>query len=287
MNKEFVDNFIKRAQAAGLSQKQAETFIAKELDVMRQKEASEVDGLITSLLGATYVQKTAETVAYTEGVLKAAVEKGCNVQQASEIAKIALSRIAPQFKQQAPQMTAKQASYGEGFMKAAMARGLSQQQAYSLLKQSAGPNPTQGMANDPTDPHAAFQENDIPAPGSSSDPRPDQGMGPGAGGMYTPQPYVGEDAPQGGPGAGPDPGMLQQLLQHLGPQQLQALIGGGGGALAGGLGGYAAGHSSNPKKDHGMRDGILGALLGGGAGAAAGGMMGGQDGGGMFRQMGA
>lgn len=202
MNKEFIDSFIKRAEAAGLSKAQAEAFIAKEIQTMNKKAGDDLDNLISDLLKSASLEKTAETVAYTEGVLKAAVEKGCNVNQAAEIAKIALNRIAPSIRATTPvQLDPKIANYAEGFLKAASNAGLNYNQAVGVLKQALD---SQGA--DPGMIQALLAQ----LMGGQGGGDPSAAMGGGAG----------------------DGGQLP-------PSILQALMGGGagGGGMSGGMGG--------------------------------------------------
>jgi hypothetical protein len=217
MNQNIIDGFIKRAQEVGLSKEQAERFLSDNLNINTKTAEQKLDEVITSILTDSGVEKSAQSAAYIEGVLKAAIDKGCNDNQAIEFAKIAATnsnlKKMPPIPNNNGKNGEKMAAYAEGFMKAAQEKGFTEGQSLDLLK-------------------FAVNHGRQPAP---VEKKADMG---GMGGMD----------------GGMDPAMMQQIMQMLqggggaaqqaAPPQgggldinsLLASLGGGGGG-AGGAGG--------------------------------------------------
>lgn len=149
-NLEVITNFIKSAQAAGVPQERLEAFVAKKFT----KTATEqLDQLITGILMEAGVEKTANSSACVEGILKAAVDNGLNDEQAIELAKVSLKQKEANMAQNKTVMNYEQeklAAFAEGFMKTAMEVGFSEGQSWDLLNTKLAQNvhPQVKQAND-------------------------------------------------------------------------------------------------------------------------------------------
>ena len=139
MNQQFIKDFVKRATDAGLTQAQAEQFLTENF-FGGKTAAQQLDEHITGLLSEASVVKSAQTVAYVEGLMKAAVEHGASVEQATGLAKVALQQGEfPRVQQkQASQNTVneKAVAYAESFLKSAHEAGYEKDQAIELLKKA-------------------------------------------------------------------------------------------------------------------------------------------------------
>lgn len=150
MNQNLIADFIKRAQAAGLTKEQAEKFITENV-LDTKTAAAEVDKLVTSILKSANVEKTVESSAYVESFLKTAVENGCDTDQAIQLAKIVLSKTSSLtskrsvVKKAETEQEKELVAYAESFLKAASDVGLNKEQGIEFLKIAI-----QKQSNDPS-----------------------------------------------------------------------------------------------------------------------------------------
>lgn len=142
MDQNFIQEFINRATAAGMSKEAAEQFITENLLGGKTAE-QQLEEHISGLLAGASVVKSAHTVAYVEGLMKAAVDNGADIDEATHLAKIALNKgTFPRItentvKQASASPVAEQVkSYVQGFLKSAMDQGFSKDQSVNLLKQA-------------------------------------------------------------------------------------------------------------------------------------------------------
>jgi len=227
MNQEMIEGFMKRAEAAGLTRKQASDFLAKNFGgQVAQKTASQNDSLdkfVSGILKQASVEKSTASVAYTQGILKSATEKGYDLNAAAELAKIALAQNNGFKKIAAPQPSAdeqqKYYAYVDGFMKASCDYGFTEGQSVDLLNYTI--KQSQLIQKNSSD-----SLNDPSAAGPGGMP---PGADPSAGGM----PPGGDPSAAGGaPGGDPaaqaleaaiaqHPELAQVILQLLQSQQGQ------------------------------------------------------------------
>lgn len=138
MNKSIYDGFVKRATAAGLTKEAADKYLATQFGYQAEKTAQPtLDDYVSAVIKSAGVAKNAQTVAYTNGMLKAAVDQGYDINKAAEIA-VAVIQKNPTLKQAAPAQETKVdqqklAYYTEGFIKAATEQGFSPGQSLDLL----------------------------------------------------------------------------------------------------------------------------------------------------------
>ena len=209
MSQNFIEEFIKRAQASGLTKEQAEQFVQQQMLSAKQAEAQQLEEFISNILNESEVEKTAQSVAYVEGVLKAAVESGCTIEQATGVSKVALAKVKQGIQEKrAATPSPELAQYANEFLKAASEAGLAYGQSVDLLKIAI-----QKQSNDPAL-------------------------------MAQLQALLGGQGGQGGQGGMP-PSALGGGAGS--PNVLQALLGGGGGmGGAPGMGAPAMGAGAGP-----------------------------------------
>lgn len=138
MNQQFINDFVKRATDAGLTKEQAEQFLTENF-FGGKTAAQQLDEHISGLLAGSSVVKSAQTVAYVESLMKTAVENGASVDQATELAKVALDKGSfprVQQKQASAPSDSKVVAYAESFLKSASDAGLDKNQAVALLKKA-------------------------------------------------------------------------------------------------------------------------------------------------------
>lgn len=136
MNQQFINDFVKRATAVGLTKEQAEQFLTENF-FGGKTAAQQLDEHITGLLSEAAVVKSAQTVAYVESLMKTAVENGASVDQATELAKVALDKGSfPRVQQKQAAVDNKAVAYAESFLKSASDAGLDKDQAINLLKRA-------------------------------------------------------------------------------------------------------------------------------------------------------
>lgn len=235
MDKTMIESFIKKAQEQGLTKEQAEKFVEKNFPGTFKTAEENLDTFTDNVLKVAGVEKSSGSVGYVQGVVKAAVESGYDINKAAEIAVSAVSSN-PTFKKVAsaqriaPEKNEKLAAYSDAFVKAATAYGFSVGQGIDLL------NYVLKQADTMVDKTAG---------GHHGGGDPSGGMG-GAGGPPPPPP-----GPGGPPGMGAglppmDPGssgsgddVIAQLIQLLqnNPELAQQLLSEAQGAGPGGPGG--------------------------------------------------
>ena len=269
MNDQLAKQFVSHALRAGVPQEKIAALLNKadEISTRRTKTAATKFDIVDSLLTNAGLQKTASSVAYTQGLLSEALTNGANVPQAYGFAKQALeatnTKLAFMQKVAAISNSPALSKYAEGFLGSAKQAGIADDEALSLLvnvidnqKQASG---------DPM-----FKS---PAP----DGAPAAGAPPG-GGAGGPPPGAGAPPPGGAPGGEPPhhgghPGgpegqvgqeeqQLMELLQSLPPEQQQQIVeqllaaiqggGQGGPGGPGGPGGQPPGAGAPPPGGGGM-----------------------------------
>ena len=228
MNDQLAKQFVSHALRAGVPQEKIAALLNKadEISTRRTKTAASKFDVVDSLLSQAGLQKTASSVAYTQGLLSEALNNGANIPQAYGFAKQALEatnvKLAFMQKVAAIGNSPALSKYAEGFLASAKQAGMTDDAALSLLVNVVD-NQKQAADGDPM-----FKS---PAP----DADPSAGAPPGG-------------APGGAPGAdgqvGQEEQQLMQLLQSLPPEQQQqvveqilAAIQGGGQGGPGGPGG--------------------------------------------------
>lgn len=217
MNEQYVASFVKQALAAGMPQQKIAQLLDKAMEIssrgsVKTAAANHLDQIVSGLLQGAGLDKTASSVAYTNGILKEALDNGATPEQAIGLAKQALYKTTEDLTVMSKMASISQkqehAYYAEGFIKAAMGAGMNQADAtracVGLFEKTAGGDmfkqgPQAGgppSGGDPSDPSGG---------GDPSQGDPSQG-GPG------------------GPGGGDSlnnipPQLLMQLLQMLAQQQ--------------------------------------------------------------------
>lgn len=265
----LIQEFQKRAAAAGLTPEQTQAFINSNGLAEKLAEPSP-ETIFSQLCDAANVEKSAEAYAYAEGVLTQASQRGLAPEQALQVTKQALASTFPA-KQTAPEKQASASSedpardaYFAGIFEKAAALGFSQEQTAAFLQKVAGPADalvSAGRAAAPALRGAAGGGGKIV--GLS-------GLGKLLGGLGL-----------AGAGAGgyaamhQNPGIGEQLLSWIksNPEAAGAIGGAGVGGVAGGLSGLPGdADPNNPEagESHVGRNALMGALAGGGIGAGAG-----------------
>ena len=240
MNEAYVNSFVKQARAAGMPQQKIAALLDRAYEISSRgnvKSAADnhLDQLVTGLLGQAGLDKTASSVAYTNGILKEALDQGATPAQAMDCAKNALRKTSEDLTTMGKMASIVQnqdyASYAEGFIKAATTAGLSDADATRAFV-NLFEREKRAHGHDGGD---MFKHTGLPPGGDPSQGGP-PGMDPGAGvppgmddGSAGGPP--GGDPSQGGPG-GPGgqipPELLIQLLQMLAQEQQQQQGGQGG-----------------------------------------------------------
>lgn len=232
----LIQEFQKRAAAAGLTPEQTQAFINSNGLAEKLAEPSP-ETIFSQLCDAANVEKSAETYAYAEGVLTQASQRGLAPEQALQVTKQALASTFPA-KLAAPEKQAS-ASPSEDPVRDAYFAGLFEKAA----ELGFSPNTVATFLNTIANPATAV----LPA----------------------------AKAVASSIGNRPPPGVGEQLLSWIknNPETAGAIGGAGIGGIAGGLSGLPGdADPNNPQagKSHVGRNALMGALAGGGIGAGAG-----------------
>ncbi len=226
MNQAYVDSFIKQALSSGVPEEKIAALLhkAEEISLRKSPKTAEenLNLIVSNLLKEAGLQKTASSVAYTNGILKQALDSGATPDNAITIAKEALdatqARLNYLSKISAIANDAELSNYAEGFLKAAMDAGMTEADATSALisqidniKLASSELFKQPVSGPDAGPEAGLGDDGAPAPG------------------------------QGGPQEDP-----LQLIQSLPPEQQQALIQQLLAMIGGGQGGPQGAPQGNP-----------------------------------------
>lgn len=143
MNETIVENFIKKAQEAGIPQDQAEQFLVNNLPGYKTA-AQQLNAIIGGILTHAGVETNSKTAAYVEGFLSEAKQRGATDEQAVKLAAMVCDakRKSCEFppipnntkKASASLDVDKFTHYAEGFMKHAQEAGMTEGQSLDLLK---------------------------------------------------------------------------------------------------------------------------------------------------------
>ena len=244
----MIEEFQKRAAAAGLSPEQITTFVKdNQLESKLAAQPTTPADFFAAVVAEANVEKTAASLAYTEGFLKQAISRGLAPEDAVQVTKKALASVFPAIKaekQAAEDKTdndLERRAYFSGMYEKAASLGLTTEQTTQLLRK---------FAQAPVDP--GFMLQSLMPPGMA---------GPGG-------PLAAASGGEAGAGLAEQ---LKKLLSR--PEVLGGLTGAGVGGLAGGLSGLPGEADPNDPtsgQSHVGRNALLGALAGGGAGAGAG-----------------
>lgn len=267
----LIQEFQKRAAAAGLSPTQTQAFIATNGLTEKLAEPSP-ETILSKICEAANVEKSAEAFAYAEGFLTKAAERGLTPEQSLYVTKQALASVFPPAvaaeKQAASQNNDEHARevYFTGMFEKAAALGFTQEQTVAFIQKQANPGGFGAMLGGLG---RSAKQGLQGIGGRLKDAMPSGrslgalGAGAAAGGAG------GYALGQGGPGIGEQ--LLSLIQQH--PELAGALGGAGIGGIAGGLSGSPdEADPNNPEagQSHVGRNALLGALAGGGVGAGAG-----------------
>lgn len=143
---EFVANFVKTAQAAGLSDAEIKAFIESNSDSFPHEKTAEqkADEVYTYILSSTGLDKSAQTIGYVDGFLESAIAKGASIESAIELTKQALEKSA---QEAAVANDPAYIAYAEGFVANAKQAGFTDEQAVELLQKSAAGGVFGGVMN--------------------------------------------------------------------------------------------------------------------------------------------
>lgn len=265
----LIQEFQKRASAAGLTDEQIQAFVNANGLAEKQAEAPSTD-VFAQLCQAANVEKSAEAVAYAEGFLKQACDRGINPAGAVELTKQALAAVfakPEEKKAEEKSVNLEQEAYFAGLYEKAASLGFTPEQTKAFLTKAAsgGENALQAMSQ----------------LGGALGPA---GQMVGKGGLDLLQ-LLKKLGPAPQPPAATLGSTLDKTLSSLSsnPALAGGLAGAGLGGLAGGISGFPGdADPNNPEagKSHIGRNALLGALAGGGLGAGAGSFAPG-----MFKQM--
>ncbi len=278
----LIQEFQKRAAAAGLTPEQTQAFINSNGLAEKLAEPSP-ETIFSQLCDAANVEKSAEAYAYAEGVLTQASQRGLTAEQALHVTKQALASTfppvaAPVQKQASEEDITKQA-YFEGLFEKAASLGFSREQTIAFLQKAASGLPGGGALAG-----AGAVASSLGGLAGKAGRGLSQGfseLASKAKGLMPSGKSMGAVGLGGLLGAGghaalhTDPGIGEQLLSLIqqNPELAGALGGAGLGGIAGGLSGLPGeADPNNPEagKSHVGRNALLGALAGGGIGAGAG-----------------
>lgn len=277
-----IQEFQKRAAAAGLTSEQIAAYI-DDNGLEAKLAAPTPADFFAAVIAEANVEKTAESLAYTEGFLKQAADRGLSPDDAVQVAKVALASVFPAAKaekQAAAESEAEQekVAYFEGMFEKAASMGLNQQQTAQLIQKFATFGPMMGMAGSALS-SGARMGSGMGAKllsGLKSGAKATGLLGTGfAGGALAGGGFGGGEAAPGAAGAAGKEGLLAQIQQLIAsnPEIAGALGGAGVGGLAGGLSGLPdEGDPNDPSAGESRvgQNALLGALAGGGIGAGAG-----------------
>ncbi|NBQ70189.1 MAG: hypothetical protein EBU46_15685 [Nitrosomonadaceae bacterium] len=131
----LIVGFIKRAAEAGVPVDGIRQLVAQRFGSV-EKQASQpeqdLDSVVTSLLGNSGFEKSAQSTGYVHGLLTEAIDAGATFSQAVKIAEAALVESKRAVTKQAADNGF--AKYAEDFLKAALDAGYSDGQAKAMLK---------------------------------------------------------------------------------------------------------------------------------------------------------
>lgn len=265
----LIQEFQKRAAAAGLTPEQTQAFINSNGLAEKLAEPSP-ETIFSQLCDAANVEKSAEAYAYAEGVLTQASQRGLAPEQALQVTKQALAStfpaklVAPEKQASAsPSEDPARDAYFAGIFEKAASLGFSQDQTAAFLQKVANPGAALASVGRAAAPALRGAAGGGKVVGLS-------GLGKLLGGLGL-----------AGAGAGgyaamhQDPGIGEQLLSWIknNPEAAGAIGGAGVGGIAGGLSGLPGdADPNNPEagESHVGRNALMGALAGGGIGAGAG-----------------
>jgi hypothetical protein len=288
-----IQEFQKRAAAAGLTPEQVASYI--EANGLEAKLASPTPAdFFAAVIAEANVEKTAESLAYTEGFLRQAADRGLPVEAAVQVTKSALAATFPAIKVEkqaaASEVDQEKVAYFEGMFEKGASFGLDQQQTAQLIQKfAAGGGGIPGMAG-AIGPRAArfiAGANGVKdLSGAGSIWQRLAGAVPGAknalvDGAKKVLPIAAGAGVAGATGYGAAGGFsggggLIEKLQDWMTANPELAMGLSGAAIGGGVGGLSGlpgeedPNDPSASESHVGRNALLGALAGGGAGAGAG-----------------
>ena len=266
----LIEEFQKRASAAGLSKEQITSFMA-DAGLAEKSAADKPEDLFSAVVTAAGVEKTAAALGYAEGFLRQASDRGLSPEQAVSLAKVALASVFPKVaaseKTAAATQTPEEKAYVAGLYEKAAAYGLNEEQTTAFLRKSAniGQKIMGGIKS--------FAK----SPGGAA--------GLGAGGALAAQKapdVIGAADSALASHYNPMNGIMEWIKSN--PQIAGALGGGAAGAGLGAMSGIPGepGEDGQPDDNNVLRNALLGALAGGGVGAGGGHLAANPD---MFKQL--
>lgn len=272
----LIQEFQKRAAAAGLTPEQTQAFINSNGLAEKLAEPSP-ETILSQLCEAANVEKSAEAYAYAEGFLTNATQRGLSPDQALYVTKQALASTFPQIQPtgekqgSASEEGAAREAYFTGLFEKAASFGFSQDQTIAFLQKIAFPGgmPLAGAGR------FASSLSDL----ASKAGKGVMSLGAKAKSLLPSGKTMAAAGTGLGLGAGltmhQDAGIGEQLMALIqqNPEIAGALGGAGLGGIAGGLSGLPGdADPNNPEagQSHVGRNALLGALAGGGVGAGAG-----------------
>lgn len=265
----LIQEFQKRAAAAGLTPDQTQTFINSNGLAEKLAEPSP-ETIFSQLCDAANVEKSAQAYAYAEGVLTQASQRGLSPEQALQVTKQALASTFPQVQQPEEKQAAAQEeevagseAYFSGMFEKAASFGFSRDQTLAFLQKVANPNALAVISRAAAPAARAVESGAGKILGRS-------GLGKVLAGLTA----VGAGA-FGSAALHRHPGVGDQLLSWIknNPEAAGAIGGAGIGGVAGGLSGLPGdADPNNPEagRSHVGRNALMGALAGGSVGAGAG-----------------
>jgi len=249
-----IQEFQKRAAAAGLTPEQVASYI--EANGLEAKLASPTPAdFFAAVVAEAHVEKTAESLAYAEGFLRQAADRGLPAAAAVQLSKSALASVFPKVEAEKTaaekEAAAEEQAYVAGLYEKAAAYGLSKEQTTVFLQKAAAGEP--GMLGKILRLAGAAGLGSAATIGAQKAPGLVQGADKALAAHYNPL------------------NGLKDWLQ-ANPELGGAIGGGAAGAGIGALSGIPGGPDSegNPQENHVLRNTLLGTLAGGGAGAGAG-----------------
>lgn len=214
MTDQLVNEFVKRALNSGIPREKVAALVSKAQEIefrnAPQKTAQvQLNNIVSNLLNEAGFDKNASSIAYTQGILKEALDNRISPNAAVKVAQLALAKTRANLntanKLAEISKNAELADYAEGFIKAATSRGYTQEYATNYVI------------------NLIEKEKRAAGPGGQPPMPPGGGGAPGGGGMFK-QPMP-DPSSLGGPGGAPGgPGGQGGI-----PPELAALLGGQGG----------------------------------------------------------
>ena len=277
----ILEEFQKRAAAAGLTEEQLTAFVNKNFGGVKTAAQQETD-IYNEIITDAGVVKSAEATAYLDGFLKQALDRGFSPADAVHLSKVALANTFPAAPVEATKVAAtevnpEKTAYFEGIFEKAAAYGFSQEDTALFLNKMAAGAPGMGWVGSAGRSAGTGMELARSGGNALAHAGGEAGKGGGISKLLAGLGLGGAAAVGGAgiAGAMHKPGLMEQLQQMI--SQNPELAGGLGGAAVGGGVGALSGlpgeqdpNDPSSGQSHVGRNALLGALAGGGAGAGAG-----------------